>query len=341
MNKLFKMISLFSVIFATQLSLAGGNGNGGGGTTDYCAGLDFTAQSALIIMNDNNDVAQLLSVTRTGINGQGNAGTCNFFFVISNGGAASYTGRVLDTGGGNTVPIQFYKSAGHSASTIIKGATEADTSSILIGTISGTNSTGVCSGGCNYYPYLDTSLVTTSGVYNNSNFDISLYKWDGSSLSSKTLVATKNNVSFKYTRDTSLSLSLVDTGQPYSATDISQDVNFGTLSPNSSPNTTLGFDLILLYTNGYKLSMSSTNGGKIKNTNTSLPNTNNTIGYTLKLNSSVITFTGSSIYQVVKTDTGAALSGGTRLPVSVTIPTVGAVYPGTYSDTVSIQIAAP
>jgi hypothetical protein len=305
MSKFLKMISLLSIVFGVQQAWSAGP----------CDGLNISYEPALVLLNTDNNVAQLITVSRSASAG----GSCDFLVFIENN-SSTYTNRKL-THGGNSVPIQFYSNSGRTQ--IIKSASEASSKSdALWGTLTGP------SVDLYYYPNIDTSVSVPSGPYID-RFDFSLYSWNGNSFNSKTKVTTNASTNYKYLVDTSISLSLVDTGSPFNAADVTQDLDFGALTTGK----TMGFDLILMYTNGYNLYMSSVNSGSIKSASS------NTIPYTLNLNGSPVSLSAS--YQSVNTGTGSAPSGGTRLPVSVVIGNVGNAPSGSYTDTVSIKIAAP
>lgn len=311
MNKI-KILSLLSILFGAQAVLAA--------AVDPCTGLIVTATSALIDMNTNDNVGQTLTVSRSAT-----SGGCDYFVVVDNNGGATYNDRYL-THGPDLLAMQIYKEAANS--NVLRSVNEASTvAHVFSDKLTGSNSKTHI-----YYPKLGSTNVPV-GPYTGS-FTYAVYKWTTvGDFSTKTYMDQKS-VNYKYTSENNISLSLVDTGSPYNAADISQTLDFGSLTSNEF----LGFDLVLQYTSGYKLSMSSVNAGKIKNANTAYTS-NNTIDYTLALNSAPVTLT--SVSTEVAAGTGTAPSGGTRLPVLVTIGTVGGVYPGTYSDTVSIKIAAP
>jgi hypothetical protein len=312
MKQILKKISLLAIVLWTGSAVAA-----------PCDGLNFTAQSALINLPDENDLPLAFTVTRTAT-----SGTCNFFFVMTNDGASSYSTRILSAGGGNTIPIQFYKASGHVASNAI-GSNTPSLSNVYSGSLSGT-STSV---NMSYYAYVDTSISVPIGNYGGL-FDLRLYSWNGSNLNSAQFITDKKNISFKYRVDTSISLSLVNTGSLYNAGDVDQTLDFGSLTSGES----LGFDLWLVYSSGYRLSLTSTNAGNLKNTGVA---SSNLVPYTLSFDNVAVALNSTETFVKSAAAGVASPSGGTKVQVLATIGNIGTVYSGTYSDTVTFKIYAP
>ncbi len=311
MKNSFIIISLLSILLGVESAFA------------HCAGLNISAQSALVNMNTQNDSPIQITVSRSSPENN----TCNFMVFIKNNGSEVYTTRKL-TKGGDSIPIQFYDAGGHAPANIIRSGSEAtNTSHALLGAI--TNNTS--SVNVYYYPYIDTSLVRPTGPYID-RYSFQIYSWDGSSFSSRSSVNTNASTNYKYTIENNMSLSLVDRGSLYNAADFNQTINFGSLTNGE----TMGFDLFLTYSDGYKLYLLSTNSGNLKNTSVA---SNNLIPYTLKFDNSIVAL--SNTEQLVRQGTGSSISGGTKILVDATVGTIGSVYSGTYSDTVTFRIAAP
>lgn len=287
---------------------------------DPCDGLAISYQPALILMAQENDLPQRLTVTRTET-----TGSCSFSIFIENVPGATDTTRFLKQGN-NQIPIQFYTTAGHAQ--IVRSA--AGASSPADG-LSGVLTEPSTSMDLYYYPYIDLAVVNVpaNAPYTNG-YDFSLYTWptNGNKKKEKTNAGTN----YKYQLGYNLSLSLVNDGSPYNAADVAQTLNFGPLTSG----VVRGFDLWLVYSDGYKLSLISTNGGNLKNTAVT---SNNLVPYTLSFDN--INVPLSSTETVVKTGTGVSPVGGTKIDVTATIGNFGTVYAGTYNDYVTFRIAAP
>lgn len=278
-------------------------------------GLSMSLQSGSINLNSDNFPNLRVRVSRFPA-----IFSCDFFVTVENGGASSYLNRTL-TSGVYEYPVQFYKDSGRSQ--IIRSYTEASSSAdVLFGSYSG-------GGGTNYdvyyRPYLEPDTYKRFGNYSKT-FTLRLYMGEvgGTSYLQDTVTVTLN-----YTQSKQIDLALVNTGAPFNTSDISQTLNFGALTSGAS----MGFDLVLGYNAGYKISMSSANAGKIKRTTGT-----NTIPYTLNMAGNPVTLTTTPT--VVASASGVSPTGGRRLPISVTIGTVGAASPGTYTDTVTFTVAS-
>jgi spore coat protein U-like protein len=124
---------------------------------------------------------------------------------------------------------------------------------------------------------------------------------------------------------------MVDTGAKFDKNDTAQTLNFGTMTSGK----TLGFDIVLKHNDGYKLSLASSNSGKMKRLNGS-----QTVSYILKINGSPVSFPGTSSI-LVATGLGKNPTGGTRLPVSVSLGNLSTAAAGNYRDVVSVTVAVP
>ena len=270
--------------------------------------------------------------------GGSNQGTCDFFIVVDEGGAANYANRYLDIFGNSiNYPFQIYQDSGHTvAARPLSSATQP---TVISGTFSGSNTSVTV----HYYPKIDTSIgMYQSGFYANQ-FTYTLYT--GSVSGGRNFVSNRS-VNFTYNNPIVANLSVVDTGAPFSAADVTQTMNFGALTSNASKSC----DVVLQYNSGYQLDMLTANGtsggvNRIKNAN------GNTISYTLRVNGAVKSV-GTFYTSVATSSNGGGAdghqaanpvspAGGTRIPVSVTIGNVAAnAQSGTYTDTVTIRISA-
>lgn len=286
-----------------------------------CDGLKISTQSALIDLNTQNLTPIVITVSRTAT-----SGSCDFFITADNGPSSTYLTRKI-TKGTDSIPFQLYLDAGKTK--ILKSYTEASTSNDVIeGKLTGT-STGPIT--LTYYPFVDTTFSAPNGPYVES---YGFYLYEGKIIAKPAVLRDNKSTNMKYTKSGFVELSLVDTGAVYNAADTSQTLNFGSLVTGAVRS----FDLMLKYNGGYKLSMASTNGSVIKSGVKTIP-------YTMTLNSGAVTLTTTStVVRTNASDSGGSATSptaGLRLPVSVTIGTIGNVPTGTYSDTVAITVASP
>lgn len=280
------------------------------------SGLEIRLQTSTINLNSDNFPNLRVRVRRSPSNV-----TCSYFVTVENGGASSYLTRVLNSGT-YEYPVQFYKDAGQTQ--IIRSYAEASSSAdVLAGSYP--SSGGGRNSDVYYRPFLEPDTYKRFGSYSKV-FTLRLYK--GTVGGSHSLEDTAN-ITLNYTQSKQIDLSLVNTGAPFNTADISQTLNFGALTSGAS----MSFDLVLGYNAGYRISMSSINAGKIKRTGGS-----NLIPYTLQLSGNAVTLNTSPT--IVATATGVSPVGGRRLPVTVTIGSLGAATPGTYTDTVTFTVAS-
>lgn len=308
MKKTFKIISLLSIVFGFESAKAG------------CEGLAISVQPALFDIDQNNGGSETITVTRS----SPSTGVCNYFILIENAGGSNSDNRYLKKSGTPTIRVQFYINPG--LTNVVRSSSDAGGSSDYI---SGTMSSGVTQTTVPFYAYVNPAWVGSATGPNIERFDFKLY--GGSNFNNKTSYATNASKQFRYTVNDSMSIALVNDGSPYNATEINKTLDFGSLTTGES----LPFDLWLIYSNGYKLSLTSTNGGNLKNTAVT---SSNLIPYTLSFDNVNVPL--SSVETVVKTGTGSG-TAGLKIDVLATIGNVGTVYSGTYSDTVTFKIAAP
>lgn len=285
-----------------------------------CDGMQLVLdQVAIIDLNVDPIPALGFKVSRTPT-----TGTCDYFIVIDNGGGTSFNLRRLKFGSEPlTVPIGLYKEAGHS--NYVKSVVQAaNTNDIIFGTLSSSAEDHRF-----FYAQIDPYISVPVGTYTDS-FSVSLYSWNGNNLNSKKFEQTKSS-NFKFKKETTVDISLVDTGAPFNSLDLSQTLNFGLLSTGA----TLSFDIMLKYSSGYKLGMSSVNANRIKEVNSA-----SYIPYSIMLDNVAMPVTLTATMQDIKTGSGTSPSLGTRLPMSVTIGDITGKPSGTYNDTVFISISS-
>lgn len=278
-----------------------------------CPSMSLSNINSYTSLNSNSFPALDVQVNK----GSGNCSS--FFVVIDNGGASSYTNRVIQSNF-SSYPIQFFKDSARNQ--ILKSEFEASPSEVISGAFGGGTSTF----NAVYYAYINTnaSQYISSGNY-SKNFILKLYEGD---LGNRILRDSKV-VQFTYSQYKTVDISLVSTGSAFNLTNTSQSIDFGKLTEGSSR----GFDIVLLYNAGYTVSMSSTNAGKLKHLTA-----RKFVPYSFSLDGAPVTLT--SVSSVVKNASGVSPPNGTRLPVNIKIGTIVDSIPGTYTDTITINVAA-
>ncbi len=278
-----------------------------------CPTMSLANINSHVSLNTNNFVSLEVKVNK----GSGACG--NFFIVIDNGGASSYSGRVIQSSV-NTYPIQFYKDVARNQ--ILKNEFEGTASDALTGSFAGPTSTYRTA----YYAFIDTSANQYIGAGNyNKNFMLKLYEGDFNNR----ILRDTQVVQFSFTQYKSVDISLVSTGSAFNVTDTSQNIDFGSLVEGASR----GFDIVLLYNAGYSVSMSSTHEGRLKHATQK-----KFIPYSLAVDGIPVALTNMST--VVKNAGGISAPNGTRFPVTVKVGSIANSAPGTYTDTVMVDVSS-
>lgn len=283
-----------------------------------CNNLRLTLTTTTFSLNTSNNPSHTARVQRSGTS-QG----CSFFVTFDYGTATSFSTRHLDNTVSSTYeyPITIAKDA--AATQVLKTVTDAtSTNDILSGTFpAGSGST---TSNNTYRPKIVPSTYLRFGSYSQT-FTASLYR---GTLASYTFVESQTTV-LTYTQPKAIDVSLVDTGGVFNTSDVSQTMNFGNLVQGQSSS----FDLIVNYNAGYRLTVTSTNNGRLKRSTSTTY-----IPYTLTVSGSAVNLS-SGTFNLTDV-TGAAPTGGRRLPINVTIGSLAPTIPGSYSDSVTLSVVS-
>lgn len=278
-----------------------------------CPSMKLSNVNSYVSLNTNNFVSLEVRVEN------GNTSCGNFFVVLDNGGASSYSTRALQSNM-QTYPIQFYKDAARNQ--ILKSEFEATPSDVLFGAFAG----GTTTFNSAYYAYIDANAnqYIAAGNY-SQNFLLKLYEGDFNNR----ILRDSKVVQFAFTQYKSIDVSMVSTGSAFNITDTTQNIDFGKLVEGA----TRGFDIVLLYNAGYSVSMNSTNDGKLKHSTEE-----KFVPYSLTVDGIPVALTNDAT--VVKSASGISSPNGTRLPVTVKIGSLTDSAPGTYTDTVVVHVTS-
>lgn len=280
-----------------------------------CNNLRVTIQNATYSLNSNNNPALTARVQRSGT-----AQGCSFFLVFDYGTASSFSTRRLQNGI-YEYPVNIYKDA--AGTQILKSITDAATTNDILSGIFPAGS-GSTTSNQTYRPKIVPENYRRFGTFTQT-FNVGLYS---GTLASNTFVQSRT-ATLTYTQAKQIDLSLVNTGAAFNTADTSQTVNFGNLSQGQTST----FDLIVSYNAGYSLVITSTNNGRLKLSTSAVY-----IPYTFKLNGSTIDLSTGS---VDLTDvTGISPTGGQRLPIELTVGSLGSTIPGSYSDNVTLSVTS-
>ncbi|MFL5815462.1 MAG: spore coat protein U domain-containing protein [Bdellovibrionia bacterium] len=277
-----------------------------------CNGLNMQTASSV---NFNSSSAQQITVNvRRNNTNHG----CDYFLTFSRGMSMNYNRQMFK--GSDVAPYQLYRTFPYAD--VLKDLSDAVTNSDIIASAFPDNA-GSVQNSESYRAVLGNVSSSPVGLY----FDTVTVRLYEGTLSSYFLRDT-STVNLQYSSTRSIDLSLVPTGGAFSTSATSMSLDFGTMYTGESK----AFDIVLVTNAGYSLSMSSQNAGQMKHASL----TSSAVPYTLTVNSTPISLGGGST--VVARGSGASPSGGSRVPVVVTIGELANSVSGTYKDSVTVTV---
>lgn len=132
--------------------------------------------------------------------------------------------------------------------------------------------------------------------------------------------------------ESSIDLSLVNTGSAFNASDTTQTVNFGTLTTGGLQS----YDTLVRSNEGYKISVQSQKKQKLEHQSLSSA----AIPYSFTFGGAAIDLTGGTAVEAAASS-GVTPATGDRFTTNVTIGTVtGGEPPGTYEDVLTVTVTA-
>lgn len=284
-----------------------------------CSNLKLNLANGTVDLTSNTAPALNFTVQRSGLFG------CNYFVTVDYGGAASFNDRRLTQSGGYEIPVDIYRDVAHTQ--LLKKLPEATVSTEVIAGSFPNLTFSPSSVTHTYYPQLATVDYHRFGEYSDT-FTVRLY--EGTLGSGSPSLEDSETVKLKYTMAKKIDLSLVATGAPFNVADTAETMNFGTLTAGAVRT----FDIGVKFNAGYRVRVSSLNQGNLKHASQ-----NDTVPYTLRVNSSVVNLAGSNSSPVqVSTGSGVSPTNGLALSSSVTIGALGNARAGNYSDTVTVTV---
>lgn len=242
---------------------------------------------------------------------------CSYFLAFSRGAANSYNRAMFN--GPDTFPYQLYRSFPYVD--VLKDVSDAvSNSDVVYNTFP--DSSGSTQNVESYRAVLGSSGSKPVGLY----WDWVTVRLFEGTLSNYVLRNTVS-VGFSYSVTRSIDLSLVSTGGRFDANSTSMTLDFGTMYTGESK----AFDIVIQTNAGYSLSMSSLNGGLMKHVSAS-----GVVPYSIRVNGS--SFSLGSGNTTVTTGSGVSPSGGSRVPVALTVGSIGNSVSGNYRDSITVTV---
>ena len=175
-------------------------------------------------------------------------------------------------------------------------------------------------------------VVPASGTpYTDGNLTLSLYS--GLLFLSPTLVTTKT-ITFRARVDSSVDVSLVESGKRFDIGETTQLIDFGTLESGEQR----GFDVVVRSNNGYAVTMQSQNHQLLVHARA--PAIGETVSYSVIFNGGGVDLSTGAPVQVIA-GTGTTPATGIAFPIEFTVGTLsGNEVAGTYFDVINVEVTA-
>ncbi|MDE3016648.1 MAG: spore coat protein U domain-containing protein [Pseudomonadota bacterium] len=278
------------------------------------------------------DPAEYIQTVNFRVQGEATGATCEYFVTLSSGQSGNFSQRKL-TQDVHTLNYNAYTNA--SKSNILKDssgtASETITGSFPLPT--GINLTQ--SADHNFVWTVDPlqAVPASATPYSDPALRLSLYSGLLTGIIAPTLEDTKT-ITFQARADSSVDLSLVESGAPFDISDTVQVIDFNTLESGEQR----GFDVVVRSNNGYRVTMQSENNQRMIHERA--PAIADTIDYTITLNGAEIDLTSGAPTDAALS-TGTTTATGVRLPIEFTIGNMtGAETGGIYSDVINVEVTA-
>jgi len=274
------------------------------------------------------DTAEHLQTVNFQVTSIANALGCNYYVTLSAGLSGNMNQRELARGAGERLDYNVYTTAGK---TNILKDNSAGASNHIVGSFPALASVLQTANHSLHWTIEPEQIFVTSATqFADNNLTIRLY---AEVLLGIYAVADTKTISFRAKAESSVDLSLVNTGGSFSSSDTNQTVDFGTLTSGEQ----LAFDTIIRSNAAnYSVSMQSQNSQSMVHTGSM----GATIPYLINFNGSNINLSSGNSVQVTSSSAITG-SGGARFPTSFTIGTLtGAETAGTYQDIITVTISA-
>ncbi len=300
-----------------------------------CVGLAFGETPSLATFEGGNggyavyDPQEYLQTVSFQVRGEATGATCEYFVTLSAGQSGNFNQRKLSEMT-NVLNYNAYVNSGKSV--VLKALPNATQSEVVAGAfpvVVGLTQTQAHEFFWTIHPQ---QVAPASGMpYADSNLTLNLYS--GMVLLGPSLVATKT-ISFRTRVDSSVDISLVESGRPFDIGETTQRVDFGTLESGEERS----FDVVVRSNNGYTVTMQSQNHQFLAHSEA--PRVTNTIAYNVTFNGGGIDLSTGATVPVIAS-TGTTPATGTAFPIEFTIGNLSGVEAaGTYSDVINVEVTA-
>lgn len=275
------------------------------------------------------DPQEYLQTVSIQVRGEATGATCEYFVTLSAGQSGNFSQRKLSV---MTNTLNYNAYTGSGKNNIFKALPAATQSEVIAGNFP----VAVALTQTNTHEFFWTinpqQVVSASGTpYADGNLTLSLYS--GLLFLNPTLEATKT-ITFQTRVDSSVDVSLVESGRPFDIGETTQLVDFGTLESGEQR----GFDVVVRSNNGYAVTMQSQNRQLL--VHQQAPMIAGSVAYSVIFNGGGVDLSTGAPVQII-TGTGTTPVTGTAFPIEFTVGTLSGNEPaGTYSDVINVEATA-
>jgi len=278
------------------------------------------------------DPAEYLQTVNFRVQGEATGATCDYFVTLSAGQSGNLIQRklMLDM---HTLNYNAYTNAGKSNILKDNSGTQSEVIAGSFPLPTGVNL--VQSNDHNFVWTVDPlqAVPASATPYSDPALTLRLYSGLLTGIIAPTLEDTKT-ITFQARADSSVDVSLVDSGAPFDISDTVQVIDFNTLESGEQR----GFDVVVRSNNGYRVTLQSENNQRMVHERA--PAIADAIDYTVTLNGAEIDLTSGAPTDAA-ISTGTTTAAGARLPIEFTIGNMtGAETGGIYSDVINVEVTA-
>lgn len=271
------------------------------------------------------DPAEYMQTVNFTVGGGAAVGTCDYFVALSTGGSGNANQRRM-TRGADTLDYNVYTTA--AKTNILKDAASAGAGQV----ISGSFPTGLGqSRGHSLYWTINPLQVVSADAARFQDVNLTLTLYSGLLLGIY-LPADTATITFRAKAESSVDLSLVDSGGAFNAGDTAQTVDFGTLSSGEQ----MSFDTVIRSNDGYLVTLQSQNNQTLKHLTHAA-----TVPYTLTFGGGAVDLSSGAAVQATANPGATTPAAGDRFETKFTIGTLtGSEMAGNYQDVITVTVSA-
>jgi hypothetical protein len=288
--------------------------------------VSFEGTSAGYSVYDPQEYLQTVSFQ---VRGEATGVTCEYFVTLSAGQSGNFSQRKMSEMT-NILDYNAYTDAGKS--NVFAAPPTATQGQVIAGSFPLGLSFTQTNTHEFYWTLKPQQVVPASHMrYADNNLTLNLYS--GLLLSSPTLVDTKT-ITFETRVESSVDLSLVESGAPFDISETTQLVDFGTLESGEQR----GFDVVVRSNDGYTVTMQSQNRQLLVHSRGYA--IADTVPYSVIFNGGSVDLSTGAREQVFS-GTGTTPVTGTAFPIEFVLGTLsGQEIAGAYSDVIDVEVTA-